>query len=134
MNTFQIIYLSRVAFQIEEAELEEILTHARKYNAEHEITGLLLHKNGLFLQVLEGEKNIVEALFNKIKSDNRHFGVINLHEHTISKREFGNWSMRFLNLGNALKDGSEFDLSEIKHNLSPSSITLKLIDYYLTQI
>lgn len=58
---------------------------------------MLLHHSGSFLQVLEGEKEKVEALYDKIERDPRHGATLILVKET-GPRAFGDWSMGFAEL------------------------------------
>ena len=95
---FSLIYLSRGSHDFTEEQLLELLGTSRDNNAEAGITGLLLYKDGNFLQILEGEDAVVHAVFNKIEDDPRHFNVTVLLEGPCEKREFPGWSMGFQNL------------------------------------
>jgi hypothetical protein len=92
---YRIIYLSSAVKQFSEEEISLLLIQSRKYNAEHNITGVLLHIEGDFLQVIEGEKKIVKQLFEKINLDPRHKGVICVFDDAIKERNFTDWSMGF---------------------------------------
>ncbi len=78
-----------------EAEIRKILASARRHNASHGITGALLFSDGCFAQVLEGELEAVEAIFESIQCDPRHNDVTVLHVHEVPERSFGEWSMAF---------------------------------------
>jgi len=54
------------------AEMEELLEKARSNNQNDDITGYLIYYKGRFLQLLEGDKRKIEALYIKIKKDERH--------------------------------------------------------------
>jgi hypothetical protein len=93
-----LIYLSRSSRDLSEADLLELLRSSRENNLKTGMTGLLLHKDGNFLQLLEGEKEAVTALFAKISDDDRHFNVTKLLEGPCEARQFPGWSMGFQNL------------------------------------
>lgn len=59
---------------------------------------MLLYMEGCFFQVLEGHRNVIEQLFEKIAKDNRHHHVIKLIVEPIEVRAFGNWTMGFQNI------------------------------------
>ena len=59
------------------------------------ITGILLYNKGSIMQILEGEANAVEPLFEKIKIDKRHEDVYQLNSYAISQRSYKDWSMQF---------------------------------------
>ena len=90
-----IIYLSQATHSLSDEQLQKILLQARRYNAERNITGLLLYGNGHFLQVIEGEQQTVTALYEKIKRDARHGSVITFANKAIEQRTFAEWSMAF---------------------------------------
>ncbi|NLR90887.1 BLUF domain-containing protein [Flammeovirga sp. SR4] len=76
-------------------ELSEILTSSRLNNKDKKVTGILLLLNNTFIQVLEGEKEVVESLYNTISQDTRHEMVQLIYEGEIKERNFANWSMGF---------------------------------------
>lgn len=73
--------------------LLEMLKKARQKNTALGITGLLLHNNGNFLQLIEGSKENVTALFNTISNDDRHRDIIVLISESTNDRLFPEWSM-----------------------------------------
>lgn len=56
---------------------------------------MLLFQNGSFFQVLEGERTVVEALFEKIATDKRHARVTKVILEPIEERDFGEWTMGY---------------------------------------
>lgn len=90
-----IIYISTASMYFREETLEEMLVHFRKNNETYQITGMMLFSEGIFLQVLEGEDKVIDALVKKIKKDKRHHSVIQLDTKTIETRIFPNWLMGF---------------------------------------
>ena len=56
---------------------------------------MLIYFEGTFIQVLEGEEEVVNAMLMKIASDKRHKNLTVVHDEPIQKREFGNWEMAF---------------------------------------
>ena len=93
-----LIYASFALELMSEAELLNVLTKSRDNNARLDITGMLLYRRGSFLQVLEGDKRVVDDLFKVIARDPRHYRITRLQERSVTKREFENWSMGFANL------------------------------------
>ena len=78
-----------------EANIAAILRSARRNNHRVGVTGALLFSDGCFAQVLEGEREHVEATFEAIQCDPRHRDVTILHLHQVEHRSFGAWSMAF---------------------------------------
>jgi hypothetical protein len=98
-NLIQLIYASSAWQLLSEDEIMNILEVSRRNNAERGITGILLYKDGNFLQVLEGDEEAVTELYQTIERDQRHKGLILLARRKIAEREFPDWSMGFVNLG-----------------------------------
>lgn len=94
----RLLYASRAAAPTSEAEVAAILRQARAYNPPHGITGVLCHADGCFVQVLEGERAVVNALFAAIVADPRHREVTLLDYEEIAERRFAGWSMGQVNL------------------------------------
>lgn len=84
-------------------ELQDILSTARHFNAQHDICGVLYYADHRFFQCLEGEKSIVEALFADIQTDERHYQVIHLQTENIEQRQFKQWSMKYVRGNSVLK-------------------------------
>jgi hypothetical protein len=79
-------------------ELMELLRQSRENNARHGITGLLLYKDGNFMQYLEGPAEEVARLHEKILADRRHKQVITLLRGEAENRHFEAWAMAFENV------------------------------------
>lgn len=93
-----LMYVSSARRKFGPADLAELLTVAREKNSRLGITGMLLYKAGLFLQVLEGDSVRVRELYSKIASDERHRACSVVLEGTLPERRFSDWSMGFRNL------------------------------------
>ena len=90
-----IVYLSSSVGLLQEDDLLAILRQSRHYNSQHSITGVLLYINGSIIQVLEGEREAVESLYQRIMQDKRHSGVTRIINRAITKRLFTNWTMGY---------------------------------------
>jgi hypothetical protein len=92
----QIIYASAATVRFTELELTLLLRDARGNNTRLGVTGMLLYQDGSFLQVIEGDEHVLEALFQKIGRDERHAHVNILFRREIEERHFGDWAMGFV--------------------------------------
>jgi hypothetical protein len=92
---FQLMYVSTAAWKMENDDLSSILDVSRANNRRLGITGLLLHLDHGFLQVLEGPKDAVLEIFGRIERDHRHTGLRILFRRDVPERLFGDWSMGF---------------------------------------
>lgn len=77
-------------------EVRDILAASRRNNRAANVTGALMFNAGCFAQVLEGDRGIVEATFERIQRDERHSDVSLLLFETVKERIFGDWSMGFV--------------------------------------
>ena len=97
-------YVSTEALKFSEEALVALLSEARNANADRDVTGLLLYREGSFYQVLEGSESAVMATFHDIEGDSRHKEVRGLFDGETDARELADWQMGFLNL-----DGVDVD-------------------------
>ena len=91
----QIIYVSTAVRPMSTGDLVSLLLKARIRNERMGITGMLLYREGRFIEVLEGEKANVERIFADIEQDGRHKSVDVLRSEPVPFRSFPNWSMGF---------------------------------------
>lgn len=92
------LYASRAREASAPALLDEILDQSRRNNPARGITGLLCFTNHVFVQVLEGAREQVSALFTAIAKDPRHHGVQILAFEEINERRFASWTMGQVNI------------------------------------
>jgi hypothetical protein len=93
MPLVQLVYASR-PFGFDQATLSNILMDARRANARDDITGALIARHDLYLQLLEGPRDKVEAAYQRIRRDDRHVEVTRLVERSVEARLFPGWAMR----------------------------------------
>ncbi|MBP5989419.1 MAG: BLUF domain-containing protein [Proteobacteria bacterium] len=94
----RLMYASRAADSVSTDALGAILRRSRQDNQASGITGLLCLSGGSFLQVLEGGRAQVSALYNRIAADARHRDVVLLSYEEISERRFAGWAMGMIEL------------------------------------
>ena len=119
------IYSSVAAKPFTPDDLVALLAKSQKNNWKVGVTGLLLHKEGRFMQLLEGSEEAVRAILTKIQLDPRHKSITTLLEGFTSEPQFSEWSMGFRDLNspevrslhgfseflNTPLDGTEFKTS-----------------------
>ena len=91
----RLVYSSSARAGLTARDLEQILLSARTRNTTHKVTGMLLYRDGVFLQLLEGRRDNVHDIYNLIGRDRRHHHLINLLEETITERDFPSWTMGY---------------------------------------
>lgn len=89
----QLVYASR-PFGFDAPTLAGILLSARRRNPALDVTGALLCRADLYLQLLEGPPAAIERLYDDIRRDDRHIEVTELVRRTVAERMFPGWAMR----------------------------------------
>ena len=93
-----LIYVSQASESMSEPTLNALLKKPRVFNLSNGITGCLLYQDGYFMQMLEGKREVLFALMEKIKCDLRHRDVRIVIEGPARRRVFMDWSMALRNL------------------------------------
>ena len=76
-------------------ELDDILQKAITVNSAKNITGCLIYHNKSFVQILEGKKQDVLDVYDKIKADDRHNNINLLWKNRVEERFFPEWHMAY---------------------------------------
>ncbi len=93
MSFTQIIYASK-PFGFTAGVLDDILTISRIRNAQDAITGTLICRGDMYLQLIEGPDAQIEAAYNRISVDDRHVEMDLLVSRSVTQRMFPKWAMR----------------------------------------
>lgn len=91
-------YVSTQSRPMTSVDLLGLLKHCRESNARIGVTGMLLHRDDSFFQILEGGEDEVRGLFAKISRDERHDRIEVVTEGHVTSREFTDWQMAFIEL------------------------------------
>jgi hypothetical protein len=96
----RLMYASRSQPAVDQEELVAILKKSKVNNAQRGITGALClcPTEHVFMQVLEGGRTAVNALYQQIAVDPRHSDLLLLHYDEIEERRFAGWSMGQVNM------------------------------------
>ena len=100
------IYSSIASPSLNKNDVLNILEASQKNNLKKEITGCMLYYNDAFLQILEGNQDVVESLYAKIEQDKRHYGARLVYSDTKEERLFKDWSMAFFDLDKEDEQGN----------------------------
>jgi hypothetical protein len=87
------IYTSKAKKQFNKRNLLDLLHDSRAYNKIDSISGVLMYRQGIFLQVIEGESEIIDDLLTRIKRDPRHSEFKIIFDSSVNSRFFSNWAM-----------------------------------------
>ena len=120
----QLIYRSEEVEPFTLANLADLERKAAGANKRKQVSGILLYRRGVFVQLLEGRKEAVDQVYRKILHDPRHDNIMVLEYETITERSYPDWSMRlfqgdsridFLDVvksGESQKKGVSFEMLE----------------------
>jgi Sensors of blue-light using FAD len=100
----QLAYFSSISAHLSPIDIERILMTSRENNRQRGITGMLLFDRCNYLQLLEGIRDTVLSLFDVIKEDCRHAGVVKIMQQPIVDRDFPDWAMEFRDLSRVGRD------------------------------
>jgi hypothetical protein len=95
---YSLTYVSSARVSFSKDDLRGLLQKSRANNERAGVSGMLLFKDGNFMQVLEGDESAVRATHQIIQRDPRHGGLITLLQKPVATRAFGSWSMAFRDL------------------------------------
>ena len=90
-----IVYSSEAREDFSGRNLDDLLRRSRAANARDRLTGVLVHRQGRFLQLIEGSEDAVRARMHVIEQDPRHDRVRVLLEDEIAERHFPDWTMGY---------------------------------------
>ena len=93
MKLMQLVYCSQ-PFGYSLEILSAILIASRANNTKRDITGALICRSDIFLQLLEGPEQQVKSTYAAIQNDDRHINIYHLLDQNVDKRLFPAWSMK----------------------------------------
>jgi len=136
MHTIRLLYSSEAQEGLVYRDFISIMEKAAETNRERAVTGMLCYGGGQFLQALEGERRIVNALYHYIATDPRHVHCQLLTVDEISSRDFAEWSMKIIDWNDAVTAARQTML--LKHSGSrrfdPSQMTAQQATAFLRDL
>lgn len=104
MHLVRLVYFSRALEAMTLAELAALLEQSQRNNAEVGITGKLCAHEQWFLQCIEGGRDAVNTLFQRIQRDERHTYVTLVSYDIVDARAFPGWAMAYAGLSEASRE------------------------------
>lgn len=96
MSLSLLVYRSRSTHQLKKEKVVAMSKHFALRNRERNITGMLVFDGEYFMQVLEGPRQKISALYELIQSDPRHEEVVTVLDEPIYRRTFDDWGLGFI--------------------------------------
>jgi hypothetical protein len=94
---YNFVYCSRAAPGVDQREVERIIASSHRRNPRMAITGLLVFGGGVFFQWIEGPRDNVRALVERLRADPRHDTIVALDEsEEVRDRVFPDWDMELV--------------------------------------
>ncbi len=107
------------------ATIHSILAASRRNNVDAQVTGALMFNSGCFAQVLEGPRDMVENVFERIQQDPRHGDVSLLAFEPAPQRTFQNWAMAFA--GASVEDAARFGMIAGETKFDPAHMSSEAV-------
>ena len=114
---YEMLYVSTIAPAACVSVVSTIAMKSRVSNALRSITGMLVFDGIRFCQYLEGGKDELAILFERISKDSRHAAVTMIHHGPLQNRRFKKFSLAFAT-------GDDFEaLSRLEGLKGPCGVT-----------
>jgi hypothetical protein len=120
----QLIYRSKATSSPldHDKDLAEILAQSQTNNGIEGVSGLLLARDGQYLQILEGSADGVGHIFGRIAVDQRHTDVEVVMDVAVERRAFGGWGM-----GHPGKDDADQVAFRVERFLAEAPVELRKV-------
>jgi hypothetical protein len=96
---YHIVYMSRATRNLSTQELNDLCEHSADSNRKLRVTGLLVYDGHRYMQVIEGDADIVKGLMQRIACDNRHDHISYMADSPLKERAFAAWSLACVGFG-----------------------------------
>lgn len=104
----QLVYYSISSIKITMEVIYDIREISIRNNSKKNITGCLLYHDNVFLQLLEGENENIDNLYESIQKDKRHSTVTLIMKENVKERMFPGWSMAFHEFNSGDSNANQF--------------------------
>ena len=136
---FQLTYHSVAVPSIKMSDIEDIMEVSVRNNNRSQLTGCLMYNNGFFLQILEGEEEVVRELFERIALDERNHHVTLLATDNVESRIFKEWAMAYYQFRtadqlNEAQQQLKEQLVSLSQTAKKPNFTLKVFWYNVRQL
>lgn len=91
----RLVYVSRAApGSLSLTGISQILGEAQHNNEKQGVTGALAVGETFFFQVIEGQRDVLDGLLDRLEKDQRHSGLRVLDRRPVTDRLFEGWAMK----------------------------------------
>ncbi len=90
---YQLTYVSTARVGLGWAEIDRIVAASQRNNRRDNITGILVHDGYRFLHVIEGDREVVDSTYARIRADTRHLNPVIIAARGVARRQFHTWDL-----------------------------------------
>lgn len=137
----RVLYVATARKPFSREELAALLAKSRANNERDDVTGMLLYRDSLFIQALEGPPEAMRALLARIRTDSRIMSCDLIDDTGARDRVFPDWRMAFRNLDDpaiaahpGFSDFMNAPRTAAKHLPPDPSSYWSTLDYYRRQL
>ncbi|MDB5121337.1 MAG: hypothetical protein JWN56_2555 [Sphingobacteriales bacterium] len=113
LQTYALVYLSTIDKNLSIDQGREVISRRREVNRAVGASGLLIYSGGNILRVLEGNKDIVQKLYEHARLEPQH-DVTKIYFGPIPHRYFSDYPLALRIIGGSLKPLDDFQSEEMK--------------------
>lgn len=110
------VYVSQATKAFGKAQLDKMNAAFSAANAQYGITGMMFFVGDHFIQILEGEREVVWQLLTNIRRDPRNQRFRTLYHGRLTRRRYPRWNMRLMRLNDRVVLPPE-KLAQLKQRL-----------------
>lgn len=130
-----ICYKSEANASLNLLEFEALFNQTQLKNNSHNITGVLVKRDNVFFQILEGNPIIIDTVYEEIKKDHRHSNILELLNKSITQLNFKSFDIGYAVIKDtdALYGLQKFVTGLQQNNIENSPLFLQIIEELLTE-
>lgn len=113
LQTYALVYLSTIDKDLSIDQGREVISRRREVNKAIGASGLLINSGGNILRLLEGDKEVVQKLYDHARLEPQH-DVTKIYFGPIEQRYFGDYPLALRIVNGSLKPLDDFQSDEMK--------------------
>ncbi len=130
----QIVYISRQTHRISEPDLLDIQKKIVNRSVSKDISGVLLHRSGIFLHFIEGPYKATVELLVDLATDPNHRDMRLVIVHSTPKRHARFWSMGVIDMNHSSDNDAFSSLIKTASELCPSGSSDSEVESFLDRL
>jgi len=124
-----ISYISNASDKLTVEDVEALMVDVKIFNDENNIKGILIYSDNTFFQIIEGEYHQILSLFERIKKDIRHYGILKILERKCDQSRYDRFNGHYITYNNNKANAELLRFLEINSDHMPDQKLHNLIVY-----